>query len=115
MNKPLGWILLAVGAWLFWRSRSTASGSNPSPGGGLGAGPGGGSLTIGQVGSNFIESNSLADAVKGLVDGIWSNGGQGYGGSLSIKTPDGTLSYRAPISERPLILNERTGRLLWDP
>lgn len=117
-NRTVGFLLILAGAaWALWRLRS-GSGVNPSPGGGLGAGTGGGGggLTIGQVGSNFIESNSLADAVAGLVQGIWGDGGgEGYGGSLELKTPDGTLRYKAPVIGNPLITNSKTGKLYFNP
>ncbi len=121
MNKWLGYLLLTAGALLLLRSRAdslgsllgggsgAASGSEPTGGGG-----GGGGLTVGQIGSNFIESNSLADAVQGLVNGLWDNGGQGYGGFLTVKTADGNLEYRPPQMNKPIRLGP-AGKYWYDP
>ncbi len=116
MKKWIAYGLLGVGIFLFLRSRSSASPGNFSAGIPTDPGTGGGGgLTVGQIGSNFFESNSLADAVRGLVDGIWDNQGQGYGGSLLVETPDGSLRYKAPISLRPLIPGYISGRYFLDP
>lgn len=121
MNRWFGYLLLTAGALLLLRARgSTASGllsgltgDSGMPGAGGQPGSGGG-YTIGNIGSTFVQSNSLADAVKGLVGGIWDNEGQGYGGFLDIKTPDGSLRYKPPLQLNTLVPGT-AGRLLADP
>lgn len=112
----LGYLLLAAGAVLLLRQRTATAASADGTGvaGELGAAGGGLPVSIGQLGSNLYQSNSLGDAVQGLVQGIWDNGGEGYGGHLSIKTPDGTLKYSPPNNTLP-VLESRIGKRLWDP